>query len=346
MEDHLLTRDDFREKVFLRDNHKCIIPNCNNPADDAHHIIERRLWTHPSEKGGYFFNNGVSVCEYHHLHLVEKCVVEPQSLRYLMGLNTHIPKSFDPLRTYDKWGIQLKRPTRRQIKYPSTPYLPNSPDINDADINLDDLTPFLNQPLVMTTKMDGSNVCLTSESVVARNGSTADHPQYSLLKERHATIYHKLIPNNIQIFGEWLFAKHTISYENLSSYLQIFSVYDMDLELFLGWDEVEEWSNKLGVHTVPIITKLDPISQIRDLEKVISTNALNIIYGNDNENENEGIVLRTIYPFPYGSFESYFTTNGKTQWRVAPIAKYVRIGQHEMTDKNWTRKKIIKNKVK
>jgi 5-methylcytosine-specific restriction endonuclease McrA len=32
----LLTRDDFRESVFKRDGHKCVI--CKAPGVDAHHI--------------------------------------------------------------------------------------------------------------------------------------------------------------------------------------------------------------------------------------------------------------------------------------------------------------------
>jgi 5-methylcytosine-specific restriction endonuclease McrA len=44
----LLTRDEFRNAVFERDGHRCVI--CGNEARegvrlDAHHIIERRLWT-------------------------------------------------------------------------------------------------------------------------------------------------------------------------------------------------------------------------------------------------------------------------------------------------------------
>jgi len=33
----LLTRDEFREGVFKRDNYKCVV--CGAPAKDAHHII-------------------------------------------------------------------------------------------------------------------------------------------------------------------------------------------------------------------------------------------------------------------------------------------------------------------
>lgn len=52
----LLTRDDFREFVFKRDNHKCVV--CGEPAVDAHHILERRLF-HDS---GYYLDNGASLC--------------------------------------------------------------------------------------------------------------------------------------------------------------------------------------------------------------------------------------------------------------------------------------------
>jgi hypothetical protein len=50
----LLTRDQFREAVFARDKHKCVI--CKEPAKDAHHIMERRLFTETDELGGYFLD--------------------------------------------------------------------------------------------------------------------------------------------------------------------------------------------------------------------------------------------------------------------------------------------------
>jgi len=43
----LLTRDEFREAVFARDHHRCVI--CRNEGKDAHHILERRLF----DDGGY-----------------------------------------------------------------------------------------------------------------------------------------------------------------------------------------------------------------------------------------------------------------------------------------------------
>jgi 5-methylcytosine-specific restriction endonuclease McrA len=57
----LLKRDDFRDSVFRRDSYNCVI--CGEPAKDAHHILERRLFTN----FGYFIDNGASLCEKHHI---------------------------------------------------------------------------------------------------------------------------------------------------------------------------------------------------------------------------------------------------------------------------------------
>jgi len=57
----LMTRDDFRQSVFERDSHRCVI--CGEPSKDAHHILERRLFP----DGGYYIDNGASLCEKRHL---------------------------------------------------------------------------------------------------------------------------------------------------------------------------------------------------------------------------------------------------------------------------------------
>ena len=49
----LITRDDFRQSVFERDSHRCVI--CGEPAKDAHHILERRLFP----DGGYYKEFGI-----------------------------------------------------------------------------------------------------------------------------------------------------------------------------------------------------------------------------------------------------------------------------------------------
>ena len=75
----LLTRDKFREGVFERDDYKCVV--CGNPAQDAHHIIERRLFT----DGGYYLDNGASLCGDHHLE-AEQTTISTATLRALIGI--------------------------------------------------------------------------------------------------------------------------------------------------------------------------------------------------------------------------------------------------------------------
>lgn len=339
----LLTRDQFRDATFARDGHRCVMPGCGAKADDAHHIIERRLWQAPHEKGGYFLENGASLCEPHHQYAAETCVVQPHVYRRWLGVRqTVLPAALDPACSYDKWGVKLKTPTRRQIKYPSTPYFHCSPGSDSCDKTLENVRPFLAQPIVVTTKMDGSNVCVTRDGVAARNGDSAKHPSFSLLKAQHVTLREK-IPEGVQIFGEWLFAKHSIHYSGENAleggYLQIFAVYDQDTQLFLGWDEVRGWAERLGVPTVPVVAEGVTFTEEWKLEAQIQEWADEVI-----SRGHEGIVVRTVYPFPYGAFESYETTNGKTSWRVAPIAKYVREG-HIQTGQDWSRAAIIKNEV-
>jgi 5-methylcytosine-specific restriction endonuclease McrA len=83
MKQKLLTRNEFREAVFKRDGYCCVV--CKKPAKDAHHIIERRLW----DDGGYYLDNGVSLCEEHHLK-AEMTILTCEELRDLAGIQKAI----------------------------------------------------------------------------------------------------------------------------------------------------------------------------------------------------------------------------------------------------------------
>lgn len=70
----LLSRDEFRNLVFIRDKYKCVI--CKDPAKDAHHIMDRKLF----EDGGYFIDNGASLCGPCHIK-AETNVIMPSEIR-------------------------------------------------------------------------------------------------------------------------------------------------------------------------------------------------------------------------------------------------------------------------
>src|SRR5215831_10269753 len=103
----LLSRDEFRNGVLRRDGHRCVI--CGAPAVDAHHIIERRLFG----DGGYYLDNGASVCREHHLK-AESTQLSCDEIREAAGIRTVVlPQHFYPDQPVDKWGNPILPDGRR-----------------------------------------------------------------------------------------------------------------------------------------------------------------------------------------------------------------------------------------
>lgn len=103
----LLTRDAFRERVFARDRHRCVV--CAAPAQDAHHLLERRLFP----DGGYTLDNGVSLCAADH-RAAEATTIACEHLRAAAGIaRVVLPPHLHPGRRYDKWGNPVRLDDRR-----------------------------------------------------------------------------------------------------------------------------------------------------------------------------------------------------------------------------------------
>lgn len=97
----LLNRQEFKSKVFERDNNKCVI--CGKDGVDAHHIIDRKCWP----DGGYYVDNGVTLCSSCHL-LAEKGIYSPEYLRSKAKITKLVlPPNLDSNKCYDKWGKEL-----------------------------------------------------------------------------------------------------------------------------------------------------------------------------------------------------------------------------------------------
>jgi len=342
-------RDSVREAVFSRDNHKCVIPWCHKEPDDAHHLIERKLWG-DKDNGGYLMDNMVSVCEPHH-RLCENNTILPQSLREWSGITTLVlPSCLDNALDYDKWGKELKLPNRQAIKYPHTPYLPFSPNADERDVaesGYISISSLLNKPLSLSLKMDGSNVVLTRDYVAARNGYDATHVSFDMVKQIHAQLRF-YIPEDIMVFGEWLYAKHSIHYTGelgLLNYLQVFGAYNKNMHIWMGSIEFTKLCADIIRGTDryhPLLSGVDDVKGYNNLESLWH----NKVFTNEKElkstlislgnkaiaSGHEGIVVRSAYPFHH------------SRWGEN-IAKYVR-ADHIQTDKHWMHQPIVRNEVK
>lgn len=340
----LLTRDQFREGVFARDNYKCVF--CDNLAVDAHHILERRLWA-DFQEGGYFIQNGASVCEEHHL-ACERTTISVEDVRLACKILTPIiPSHLYENQVYDKWGNTILPNGQRTkgelfhdhsvqkvlkeggvlhlftdyVKYPRTYHLDWSDCVGDDDRIIGDMSRFIDQRVIVTEKLDGENTTLYNDYYHARSVDSKNHPSRNWAKALHAKFAHD-IPKGYRICCENLYAVHSIAYKNLESYLYGFSVWN-DKNICLSWDESVEWFQLLGLSIVPIL-----YDGIFDQQKIQS------LYNPKRDWKiTEGYVMRIADPFGYGEFRKC-------------VAKYVR-AKHVTTTKHWmTGQEIVPNKLK
>lgn len=337
--DKLLNRDKFRESVFSRDNHKCVI--CGKPAKDAHHIIERRLFN----DGGYYLDNGASLCEEHHIE-AEKTTLSCEEIREKIGItNIVLPEHFYKDLKYDKWGnIILANGNRikgelfydesvqkilragnvlsefqKYIKYPRT-YHVHWSNLGKDDRQLKDDSNFHNKNVVVTLKMDGENTTMYNDYIHARSLESKSHESRKWVKGLWSRVGY-MIDENMRICGENLYAKHSISYDNLKSYFMVFSIW-ID-NICLSWEETIEYSTILGLETVPVIYE-----GIYNKDKILES-------FEKFKNQNEGFVIRISEEFTYGAFKT-------------SIAKYVRPEFRRLINNshgNWISKRIEPNKL-
>jgi hypothetical protein len=174
-------------------------------------------------------------------------------------------------------------------KYPRTFHLPFSPKVSNDDKKWDESEleeQFFGTEVLISEKMDGSNVCLTNKDLFARSHSSAPtHPSFGPLKVFHQEIKN-LISDDISFFGEYCFAVHSVKYTLLPHFLNIFAVRFGDD--WLDWDDVQDLSREIGVPTVPVILSGCFSSKKSFKETIESFASFSSVYGPTRE----GLVIR------------------------------------------------------
>ena len=115
----------------------------------------------------------------------------------------------------------------KYIKYPRTYHVPWSQPGRESDKYLKDVSCFLDKNVVVTEKRDGENFTLYDDYCHARSLDGRHHPSRSWIKNFHAKIAHN-IPENMRICGENLYARHTVEYNDLQDYFEVFSIWIND----------------------------------------------------------------------------------------------------------------------
>lgn len=200
-------------------------------------------------------------------------------------------------------------------KYSRTYHFPFSPGTTSDDRIAKDWEVILEKELLMTEKLDGENTCLKKSGVYARSHAAPTISPWSV-KMRELWEYHKNSLDNLEIFGESLYAIHSIEYERLDTYFFIFAIRQEDR--WLSWEEVVFYAQVLSIPTVPIIDK-----GFFTKESICRKIAAGMKEGSRFGGECEGFVFRNIAEFHVDSF-------------AENVLKYVR-KNHVKTDEHWTR---------
>lgn len=212
-------------------------------------------------------------------------------------------------------------------KYGRTFHYPFSPGTTSDDrINHDYWSDIESiEQIVHTEKLDGENTCLNQYGVFARShAAPTRHPWANYLKERWHLIKNEL--GDLEIFGENIYAIHSIKYLKIEHHFYVFAIRHLDK--WLSWEEVKFYAALLDLPIVPELIIQKPSDQnffektVLNFVKQPSTFQSLDIHTKE-ECTMEGIVSRNTNEFLVETFKKN-------------VFKYVR-KNHVKTDAHWTR---------
>lgn len=213
-------------------------------------------------------------------------------------------------------------------KYGRTYHYPFSPGTTSDDrINSDywkDISQI--ERLILTEKLDGENNCLSKYGVFARSHAAPTvSPWTRALREKWNLLKNDL--GDYELFGENLYAVHSIRYPNIDQHYFVFGIRENDQ--WLSWEETAFIAAFFDFPLVPVIAVLDTLPS-RNLfeEQLIECAGKPSVFGSVDVQTGkpcsmEGIVSRNANGYAVDDFQQN-------------VLKYVRKG-HVKTDEHWIR---------
>lgn len=150
------------------------------------------------------------------------------------------------------------------LKYPRTPHLTGSkiqPGDDPAEYGAHHL---FGRPVVIEEKLDGANAGISFEKDGAMRLQSRGHFLTGGHRERHFALFkswanchqrafHEALGWRYQLYGEWLYAKHTIFYDRLPHYFMEFDVLDRETGQFLDTPSRQKLLAGLPISSVPVL---------------------------------------------------------------------------------------------
>ena len=153
------------------------------------------------------------------------------------------------------------------IKYPRTPHLEGSRlQPGDEDLSQVPFSYIKGKYIVIEEKVDGANSAISFNSDGELLLQSRGHYLTGGYRERHFNLFKqwasvhqeaffKVLGTRYIMYGEWLYAKHTVYYDNLPHYFMEFDIYDKEKKIFLSTKRRREMLKELPVVSVLVLAE-------------------------------------------------------------------------------------------
>jgi ATP-dependent RNA circularization protein (DNA/RNA ligase family) len=151
------------------------------------------------------------------------------------------------------------------FKYPRTHHLEGSRfQPGDDDLDFVAFAEIRGQHIVVEEKLDGANAAISFDRdgrlLLQSRGHFLDggarERQFALFKTwavAHQQALWELLRNRFVLYGEWLYAKHTIFYDALPHYFFEFDVLDTEMNEFLSTERRHELLHASPLISAPVL---------------------------------------------------------------------------------------------
>lgn len=204
-------------------------------------------------------------------------------------------------------------------------------------------------------KVDGANLGISlggDMQLCVQNRShyvnSKTHRQFSTLdawlQEHSSTLYSILEPGNLVLFGEWLYAKHSIHYTRLPGLFMAFDIFDKEAGKFFSWRERNRRLEGSGIPVVRLISETT-ITNREEVRKLLDTPS--VFY----DGPCEGVYLRMDEDMQQQQQQPGAEPGGSSAGQdvVPPYCvhrgKVVRPDFMQGIEEQWTRQQLTKNIV-
>lgn len=232
-------------------------------------------------------------------------------------------------------------------RYPRTLHLEGSKGITDP--NSIPFSTIADTNLVIEEKLDGSciSICfLDGELYIYHRNSVASGPEFRQLYQQIQALdveIYSILGERYVIYGEWLYAKHTIYYDNLPHLFFEYDVFDRENNYFLS--TIQRIKLALPLPNVRIV-RIGSFSKLSEIASLIGPSAYVTTAQADNLRKQAGIDIGSelLYTDTTGIMEGLYIKQEDDE-KVLGRYKFIR---KDFVDKildsgHWKKRALVPN---